>query len=401
MKASRWTPRIAAGCLFLCASVARSASLDFGPVKLAARKTAAVTVTMAGAARLARIAVRTQGKDNADFLNAGKGSCKINKFYAGNRSCTVKVTFKPRYAGLRLGAVVLADKSGKILATTYVYGVGLAPQTVVYQEARTTIDGLRQPNGLAVDERGYLYIITNAGQGMNSGCVQEELPLPSGNFVPVPLITGIYQQRVVATDGNGNIFVAGVGMYVYKETPHMRGAYAESTIGGGMGAQCGLAVDGAGNVSASDCNFNRVYKETLSTTGSYVQSVIRSGLNGPAGLAVDGDGNLYIAVLGDKMVYKETPSGDSYSEVSIGGTFEAPQGVALDGAGNVYVSDFASGEVYKETVAASGYIQSTVINGVGANYVAVDGAGNLYVSDLGQGRVIRISLANRNPSESQ
>ena len=397
----------ATSCLFsilccssmLSATSARAESVDFGAVNLASHTTATVTMNLATTVRVARIAVRTNGRENADFLSAGKGTCRLNKLYSGNGTCTVVVRFTPHFAGLRSGAVVLADKSGAVLATTYIHGIGVGVQSGVAHDAKEVIDGLRQPNGVAVDQSGNLYVITNSGDGsMHSSTVVREMPLPSGSYAPVHAISGTYPQRVVAVDGSGNIFVAGAGMYIYKETPKLHGTYAESSLGGSMGSQCGLALDGAGNVYTSDCNHNKLYKEILSTNGSYTQLEINTTMKGPAGLAVDGDGVIYVAALEDKKVYKETPSGDGYTESTLDVTFDAPQGLALDGAGNVYVSDFSTGEVYEETPTPNGYVQSTVASDVGANYVAVDGAGTLYVSDLGQGRVIRLSHVKTDPA---
>jgi sugar lactone lactonase YvrE len=396
MKAVRPPLLALVSALLLCASCASAAPVDFGSVKLAERKTAVVTLTFTAAARLARISIRTLGIEHADFIAAGKATCIAGKFYAAHSSCTVRVAFHPLYLGLRRGAVVLADKSGAILATTYIHGNGIGPPAISFTEPQTTIDGLKQPNGIAVDDRGSLYIVTDsgAGGGMRESNLIQAIPLPSGSFSTLSLISAIYWERIVAVDGGGNIFLAGKGMDIVKETAHPHGVYSESSIGSAMGAQCGIAIDGAGNVFTSDCNFNKIYKENLTPSGAYLQSVISSGIHGPAGIAVDGQGSLYIASLGDRKIFKETPSASGYEESAIEGTFSAPQGIAIDADGNLYISDFAAATVYKEMPTPAGHVQTAIVTDTGANYVTVDGSGNLYVSDLTRGQVLRISLAN-------
>src|ERR1700722_7320529 len=66
------------------------------------------------------------GSPNLDFADAGGDSCAINQSYAANATCTVNVSFVPRFAGTRYGAVVLSDASG-VLATLFVEGTGLGP----------------------------------------------------------------------------------------------------------------------------------------------------------------------------------------------------------------------------------------------------------------------------------
>ena len=129
-----------------------------------------------------------------------------------------------------------------------------------------------------------------------------------------------------------------------------------------------MAVDGGGNVYATDTYFNQVFKETLSA-GAYTQSTVpTSALSTPSGIALDGSGALYIADTGNGRVLKETPLAGSYTESTVvSGLTESPQAVAVDAGGNVYVAVSGGvgqlyGAVLKETPSAGIYSQSAEID---------------------------------------
>jgi sugar lactone lactonase YvrE len=384
-----WMAAMLAGCV-----TARCAPVDFGRVPLHESKSAPVTLSINRPVRVSEISVRTLGKENADFLIAGKSTCRLKAQYFPEATCTVVVSFRPRAAGVRLGAVILTDAAGAPVATAYLHGIGVDRKPRTPLKEKTVIEGLSHPNGVAVDEHGSLFVVTTKqGTGFHNGSIFEELPLPSGDFASIPRVIGIYGQRVIAIDGNHNLFVAGTGMYVYKETPSRYGNYVESSIGGPMGAQCGIAVDGAGNVYVSDCNDNVLYKETLQTNGRYSQTVITRRIHGPMGVAVNGDGAVFVGSQDDKKIYQETPSGAGYRESTIEGPFVAPQGLAFDSDGNLYVADFAAATIERETPTADGYAHTTILTETNSGYLAIDAAGTLYVSDPGAGTITGVPLA--------
>ena len=105
-----------------------AAQTSFGPVGLGSSANATVTLTIASAGTLSSIAVLTQGAPSFDFTNAGGGTCSTGTAYSATATCTVKVTFAPKYAGARYGAVVL-QSTGGVLATAYLQGTGGASRT--------------------------------------------------------------------------------------------------------------------------------------------------------------------------------------------------------------------------------------------------------------------------------
>lgn len=367
--------------------MASATAVNFGPVRVSSFEMATVNVTIPGEVKMGIVAVRTEGAENLDFTSAGKVHCGVKTAHDGNHVCVAAVVFRPLYSGPRYGAVVIADVDDNVVGTTYVYGMGLAPQAIFMPGTQTPISGISHPNGLAVDEQGNVYVTD-----YDSGSLYKETLLSNRGYSQSTVANGLSSVRAVAVDGSGNIFVGGAGMYILMETLQPDGGYKQSRIGSDLGATGGLAVDGSGSLYVTDYNFGRVFKEMPSFDGTYTQTMIASGLDSPTGIAADSRGNLYIAL--HKRICKERLSGHKYMQTSITGAFRGPQGVALDAIGNIYVFDFSTGGVYKEKVNGGSYVESLLANNVGGNYVAVDGAGNLYVSDDGRGIITRIDFAD-------
>ena len=135
-------------------------SVNFGAVAVgAASTTQTLNFTFNGDANTAiqaPLAV-TQGATALDFADAGAGTCTTTngagKPWAPQTTCTVNVSFKPKFAGTRYGAVKLLDTTGNLLATAYIYGTGVAPQMVFPDNStlQTLGGGFNAPLGGAVD----------------------------------------------------------------------------------------------------------------------------------------------------------------------------------------------------------------------------------------------------------
>ncbi len=223
---------------------------NFGSVAVGAAtgSTHTFSFTIPSGTILETISVLTSGAPNLDFTVTG-GTCAKG---TTNTTCTVQVQFLPKFAGTRLGGMVLTGESGAPLITFPLYGTGLGPQTIFLPATQTNL-------------------------GFNASSV--------------------------AVDGSGNLYVV-ASAAVYKETLQANGSYTQTPIGSGFYSPSGVAVDGSGNVYVSDFGNNdgvdtpthqAVYKETLQADGTYIQTTIGSGFYGPAGVAVDGSGNVYIA----------------------------------------------------------------------------------------------------------
>ena len=320
--------------------------------------------------------VLTEGAANLDFTLASGSTC-TGSVTAG-QSCTVNVTFAPKYPGLRRGAVEIVDGSGNVLATTYIYGVGVGPEIVFDPGTQTTVgSGLISPFGVAVDAAGNVYIADNS----NNRVVE----VPAGGGAQTTVASGLNYPYGVAVDGAGNVYISDTlnnGRVV--EVP--AGGGAQTTVGSGLHLPHGLAVDGAGNVYIADTSNNRVVEVPA---GGGAQTTVASGLDKPVGVAVDGAGNVYIADTGNNRVVEVPAGGGAQTTVASG--FNSPFGVAVDAAGNVYIADnFNNGRVVE--VPAGGGAQTTIV-GSGlffADGVAVDAAGNVYIADNGNNRVVEV-----------
>lgn len=363
-----------------------------------------LTVTFTSAATLGGIAVLTEGAANLDFTNAGGGTCAIGTAYTANASCTVDISFSPKYPGTRYGAVVLTDNNGNVIGTGYLEGTGVGPQTSFPPGTLTSaVTGLGYPEGMAVDGSNNLYI----ADAYNAAVYKETYS--NGTYTQSSIGSEFSKPFGVAIDSAGNIYVADSGNHaVYKETL-VAGSYVQTEIGYGFVSPMGVAVDGEGNVYVADFGNGvtpgAVYLETLSS-GSYTQSTVTGTFNTPQSVAVDGNGNIFVADSangnGTAAVYELTPSNGSYSQLSIGSGWSTPSGVAVDSQGNLYIADDAfdtgNGFVNKETLQPGGtYIQSTVFNNTSMQYpggVVVDGSGNLYISDNLESTVYRDDLVD-------
>lgn len=207
--------------------------------------------------------------------------------------------------------------------------------------------------------------------------------LPSSSGVAAPGYNGVAslsaslnEPNGVAVDAAGNVYVADYGNNLVKKIPV--GGGAPVNIGSGFNHPTGLAVDVAGNVYVSEADNNLVKKLPFgSSTPVSIGSSL--GFNQPVGLAVDAARNLYIADYGNNDVKELPVSGSPLTLYH--GFFSHPQGVAVDAAGNVFVADHDDNAIKEIPLAGGGPI--TVISGINNPVaVALDASGNIYtISD--------------------
>jgi sugar lactone lactonase YvrE len=354
--------------------------------------------TIETAGKLGHLEAPAEGQNDLDFEVSG-GSCKPGTEYTAGETCTVDVTFKPLYTGMRYGAAVLTNSAGTPIAAGYAQGSGSGPQInfMAYFQAGIqskvpySTSGESAPFGIAVDEGGNFYI----ADSNNNRVLKESRFLDT--YLESTIGTGLDSPTGVAVDGAGNVYIADTqNSRVLKEFWTGSG-YIQSTIGSGLDNPYGVAVDGLGNVYISDTLHKRVLKETW-TGSSYVQiTVPTSGVSLLFGIAVDGAGDVIVADTQNKRVLKETLTNGSYTQSVVQDGFKEPFGVAVDGNGNVFVADFEYQYIDKGLYTGPGGYSGETVPGFGliAPYaVAVDGAGNLYVADVGNNAVFREDYAD-------
>ncbi len=254
---------------------------------------------------------------------------------------------------------------------------------------------LNQPNGVAVDNAGNLYISDTNNHRIRKGTA-------------AGIIT-----TIAGTGGSGFSGDDGAATQAQLNTP------------------VGIMLDGSGNLLIADAGNHRIRKLTLST--GIITTIAGSGygfggdggqatqaqLNFPTSVAKDQNGNLYISDTSNHQVRKVTTAGiisrfagTGFSGFSGDGgqanlaQFSAPGGLAVDAAGNLYVTDQNNNRVRKiapngiiTTAAGNGNTQSATDEGGTATNaalnapagVAVDGVGNLFIADTDNHRVVVVA----------
>ena len=239
--------------------------------------------------------------------------------------------------------------------------------------------GLKNPDALAVDSVGNLYV-TDWGNGR-----VVKLAVASGQQTDVPFLTGLGQPDGLALDSSGTIYVAEwANNRVIKLPP---GATAPATIPiSGLNYPGGIAVDIPGNLYITDTWNSRVVMVAPGSTQS--TELPLTGLDRPTAVTTDAAGNVYVADTYNNRVVKLAADTKQQTVLPFTGIGD-PRGITVDSAGSVYVS--ASGKVTK---LAAGTTQQTVLPfaSLSSPYgVAVDAAGNVYVAEwTATGRVLKL-----------
>ncbi len=241
------------------------------------------------------------------------------------------------------------------------------------------VAGPSQVSGIAVDGDANVYVVStgNGAVFKFSGGTQSSLdPLrdPQG----------------LAHDGAGNVYIAYADANkVMKLTP----AGLLSDVGvTGLNAPHGVAIDSLGSVYVGDTGDNDVVKRT----SAGVQSVVATaGLSGPTDVAIDADDNLYIADTGNNAVTRVTPGGVQ-STLAFTGLLN-PTGVSVDSAGTVSVAD--KGNLRIVTLSAVG-VESAVDHITPPTDVVGLGGGRQIMTRIGysaQNRVVDERWERHNP----
>ena len=256
--------------------------------------------------------------------------------------------------------------------------------------------GLNDPNGVAVDRAGNVYI-TDTGNN-------RVLYYPAGST----MATRVYGQRGSFTVNVANN--SGVGA-------------------GSLNAPNGVALDSSGNLYVVDTGNNRVLYYPAGTTmatrvygqdGSFVTNQARvssNGLKGPNDVIADTSNNVYIVDTGNNrvlyypvgsttatQVYGQDGSFITYASTVSAKSLNTPFGIAVDRGDNVYIADAGNSRVLYYP---AGSTTATRVYGQGGNFftntnndiinantlnapngVAVDNGGNLYIADSGNNRVL-------------
>ena len=293
------------------------------------------------------------------------------------------------------------------------------------------------PQGMAVDSAGNLYIADTYNNRIRKVSGKTITTIAGGGNAlgdgGPATSASLFNPNGVAVDSAGNLYIADSGNSRIRK---VSGGTIITVAGGGNALgdggpatnaslfnPQGVAIDSAGVLYVADTSANRIRK----ISGGTITTVAGNGYTGfsgdggpatsaslyrPYGVSVDAAGNLYIADFYNYRIRKV--SGGTITTVAGNGTFgfsgdggpatsaslKPPAGVTVDSAGNLYVADFDN---YRIRKVSGGTITTVAGNGVygfsgdgrpatnaslaGPAGVAVDSAGNLYIVDSSNNRI--------------
>jgi uncharacterized protein (TIGR03437 family) len=282
--------------------------------------------------------------------------------------------------------------------------------------------------GIAADSAGNVYIADGCNdriRKVSNGIITTVAgggASPAANNSPATAIQ-LDQPNLIAVDSAGNLYIAqefDQGAPVLKVVNGLateiagNGARSFSGDGGPAGSAqfdnpSGVAVDATGRVYIADAANNRVRMisngivTTIAGTGSPALGgddgpAVNAQLSLPGALALNPAGDLFIADVNNARVRKVSQGVITTVNGTIG---YDPCSVAADSAGNVYVFDCRTHQILRvsngtaATIAGNGAALSSGENvpatsaGIAwVNEMAVDSSGNLYLSDSGRIRKV-------------
>jgi len=333
----------------------------------------------------------------------------------------------------------LASGQTEIITTVAGNGTGGASG----DNGPATAAELYQPNGIAVDASGDLFIADTRNSRIrkvsSSGIITTFVG--SGGLAASPPLS---QPGGVAVDSSGNLFIADTGSGLIRKVAAggsrvtiVAGSGSTGFNGDGGPATSatlsgpeGVAVDTSGNIFIAD-TFNNVIRKVAGGTISTVAGNNTQGFSGdkgpatsaqldnPTGIFVDASGNLYIADRGNNRVRMVSAGGTittiagNATAGSLGDNGPAtsaelysPSGVAVDASGNIYIAATYNNRIRE---ISGGIITTVAGNGArtfagdggpptsAALYypggVALDASGDIFIADSGNNRIREVSAS--------
>lgn len=241
-----------------------------------------------GLTSVSNIAIDTAGNVYA----AVPGASSITVIAPGGTATSVGATLTGANA-------VAVDAAGNLYTTL---SSGSVVEVPANGGAQTTIgSGFTTPTGIALDSFGNVYVADEAASSVTEILAGTGAQVVLANSATVP---GLLQPTGIAVDSNGNVFVSSTVANSVIELPF--NASAAVTLGTGLSAPLGLALDPAGSLYVADSKNGRVVyiPNENGTLDSNDQIAIVTGLGTPTGVAIATNGTAYISDSHANAVYQ-------------------------------------------------------------------------------------------------
>jgi len=219
----------------------------------------------------------------------------------------------PVNAAVDLHGMLYVANNGNSTVTEYPFGA---------TSPSVTLSGgqLVYPNGIAVDNKGTVYVTSGATAG---SCYV--LVYPKGASTPSEQIDGFDLPVGLAIDKSGNLYVGDALQNAVWEVPN--GSTTPSKLSlDGLDDPVGVAVDPSNNLWVANNANSTVLGFHLGDSSAFV--TITSGLSGPYSIAFEKSGTLFVGSSlhypGDVTAYK-SGSTTPFESISVGN----PAGLAV------------------------------------------------------------------------
>jgi sugar lactone lactonase YvrE len=365
------------------ASLARSATLEFAPIKPMSGYT--LTIALKRRDRAGVYQTIATGTQAAFALNAGANSATVtfSPTPSGQLQVSVPQTALPFVRPPVVEAIFPASASIGMLVDVSGANFGATPaaNTVSFNGTAGTVVTASETALSALVPSGATSGLLAVGANGKFGTSAGSFPIVSSGTALATYGTGAGPQGM-AIDGAGNMWICNNGgTSVSKLSPS--GALL-ATHAAGTAPFAG-AFDGAGNFWVVNyLSPGRVTR--LSATGALLGTTTVG--NTPVDIAFDGAGNAWVANYGDNTVSKLDSSGTLIGTYAIGVNPSQPGGLAIDAGGNVWVCNYTRGRVVK--LSSAGAVLGSYYVGASPADLVMDGAGNFWVSLEGAAQVVQL-----------
>jgi sugar lactone lactonase YvrE len=312
--------------------------------------------------------------------------------------------------------------------------------TAGFADGMGTAAQFDQPNGLAFDSEGNLYVADNNNQRIRiispQGLVSTFAGTGTSGSNDGPGATATFSNpQDIAVDSAGNVFVAEIFSRIRKISPDGTVSTIAGSLGSGyadgpgatakFNSPVGITIDREGSLYVADANGHRIRKLTTDGVTWNVSTAAGDGtaahLDGPVGSAqffslrglAAGEGDsLYIT---DSNRIRKISGGmvstlaGAYSAGSADGPgavaqFYYPAYTAIDSGGSLYIGDTQNYSIRKmtpelivSTIAGDGTAGFADGPAAAAQFdqpagVAIDAQGNIYVSEILGCRIRKITF---------